>query len=124
MTVPQTEPSAGLTATAYSLTAMRLSLPGSTGLSGSTYSPRLPSPDVSSTNGVHPCDATSSPVCSNFLTSSQPNTAGPTTPAEKNSLSWSREKARWWIGKQVLSNVNFPVAGSYIAILRFDKLIG
>src|SRR3954462_7935308 len=103
---------------------MRLSLPVSIGLSGSTYSPRLPSPDVSSTNGVQPCDCTSSPVVANFLTSSQPSTAGPTTPALKNSMSWSRVKARWWVGKQVLTSVNLLAAGSYMAMLLLESLIG
>src|ERR1700761_6450368 len=124
MIVPHTAPSDGLTATAYSLTAMRLSLPGCTGSLGSTYAPRLPSPEVSTTNGVQRCDCTSSLVASNFFTSSQPSTAGPTTPALKNSCAWSREKARWWVGKQVETSVNFSDAGSYIAMLRFDCLIG
>src|SRR6516162_5655399 len=79
---------------------------------------------VSMMKGVHPCDCTSSPVSSNFFMSNQPSTPGPATPALRNSMLWSREKARWWVGKHVLISVNFRVAGSYIAILRFDSAIG
>src|SRR5262249_1373435 len=85
-TVPQTEPSAGLTATAYVLIRTRLSFDGSTGWSGSTYASRLPLPFVSRMNGVHPCDFASSPVSSNIFVFSQPMTPGPPIPALVHSV--------------------------------------
>src|SRR5262249_50050938 len=95
------------------LTAMRLSLAGSSGAFGSTKSSRLPLPLVSSTNGVQPCDFTSSPVSSNILRFSHPSTPGPATPALSHSVwSGSEPKLRWWVGKQVLISVNVLVAGS------------
>src|SRR5262249_47842791 len=82
------------------VTAMRLSLVGSSGCWGSTHSSRLPLPLVSRTNGVQPCDLTSSPVSSYISRFNQPSTPGPTTPAlVHNVLLASEAKLRWWVGK-------------------------
>ena len=53
---------------------MRMSLPGSAGLSGSVNSSSLPLPLVSSTNGAQPCAFAASPVSSHTLVLIQPAT--------------------------------------------------
>src|SRR6185503_17930494 len=75
-TVYQIEPSTGLGITAYGPEpgTMRLSLAGSTGWLGSTYSSRLPLALVSRMNGDQPCDFTGSLVCSNSRVLTQPAT--------------------------------------------------
>src|SRR5690606_35165260 len=73
---PQTDPS-GAGETAYRPLVILLSLAGSTGSLGSTYSSLFPLPLVSRINGVQPCEATSSPVSSYFSVSSQPTTCPP-----------------------------------------------
>ena len=57
--------------------AMRLSLAGSSGWLGSTYSSRLPLPLVSRMSAVQPCDFAASPVSSNILVFTQPTTPPP-----------------------------------------------
>src|SRR5437016_8077826 len=96
------EPSTGLTAMPYRPATIRLSLAGSTASFGSTHSSRLPLPLVSRTNGVQPCDLTSSPVSSYIFRLSHPGTPGPATPAlVHNVLLASEAKLRWWVGKHV-----------------------
>src|SRR5919108_2326478 len=104
---------------------MRLSLVGSTGWSGSTYSSRLPLPLVSRMSAVQPCDLTSSPVSSNILRFSQPMTplAGPPALVHSVSLA-SSAKTKWWVGKHVLISVNLPVVGSYTERWRLADSIG
>jgi hypothetical protein len=36
----------------------------------------------------------------------------------------SKPNCTWWVGKQVLTSVNFWVAGSSMMMWRFDALIG
>src|ERR1700730_6557858 len=104
---------------------MRLSLAGSTGWVGRTYSSRLPLPLVSGMNGVQPCDFISSPVSSSILVLTQPSTAAPTPPALVHRWrSASKPNCTWWVGKQVLTVVNFLVAGSIMTMWRFDAAIG
>src|SRR5271170_7723076 len=104
---------------------MRLSLVGSTGWLGSTNSSRLPLPLVSRTNGVQPCDFISSPVSSSIFVFTQPSTAAPTPPELAHSVRLaSKPNCTWWVGKQVLTNMNFLVAGSSMTTWRFDALIG
>src|SRR6516162_1145493 len=76
-------------------------------------------------NGDQPCDFCSSPVSSNILRSSQPTTGVCKPPALVHSV-WlaSEAKFRWWVGKQVLINVNWPVAGSYLERWRLDSCSG
>src|SRR5215470_13973926 len=104
---------------------MRLSLVGSTGWSGSTYSSRLPLPLVSRMNGDQPCDFSSSPVSSNIFRLSQPTTGvcGPPALVHRVWLA-SYAKFRWCVGKQVLISVNLPVAGSYIDRWRLASCSG
>src|SRR5712691_882345 len=107
------------------LTANRLSLVGSTGALGSTYSSRLPLPLVSTMNGVQPCDLASSPVSSSIFRFSQPTTPAPPTPLDVHTvLLASSAKIRWCVGKHVLISVNFPVAGSYMERWRLAASIG
>src|SRR5690606_19062365 len=73
---PQTDPS-GAGETAYKPLVILLSLVGSTGSLGSTYSSLFPLPLVSRINGVQPCEAISSPVSAYFLVSNQPTTCPP-----------------------------------------------
>src|SRR5436190_10778289 len=75
--VPHTVPSIGFTPTLYSAALTRLSLVGSTGWFGSTYSSRLPLPLVSRMSAVQPCDFAASPVSSNILVFTQPTTPPP-----------------------------------------------
>src|SRR5690606_31659218 len=95
---PQTEAS-GAGQTAYRPLAIRLSLFGSTGSFGSTYSSLFPLPLVSRISGVQPCEATSSPVSSYFLVSSQPITCPP--PLVQRVLFSSSANIRWWVLKAV-----------------------
>src|SRR5262249_61130260 len=75
--------------------------------------------------GDHPCDFCSSPVSSNILRLSQPKTGVCGPPALVHSvLLASSAKIRWWVGKQVLISVNFPLAGSYIDRWRLSSCIG
>src|SRR5439155_26132524 len=75
-TVYQIEPSFGCGITAYGPepATMRLSLAGSIGWFGSTYSSRAPLPLVSSTKGDQPWARAASPVWSNTLVLTQPAT--------------------------------------------------
>src|SRR6516225_2318392 len=104
---------------------MRLSLVGSTGWLGCTYSSRLPLPLVSRMNGVQPWDFTSSPVSSSILVLTQPSTSAPAPPELAHSVRLaSKPNCTWWVGKQVLTMVKFLVAGSSMTTWRFDALIG
>src|SRR5438477_11145515 len=104
---------------------MRLSLAGSTGWFGCTYSPRLPSPLVSRMNGVQPCDFSSSPVSSNILVLTQPSTSAPAPPELAQSVRLaSKPNCTWWVGKQVLTCTKSFLSGSYMMTWRFDALIG
>src|SRR6516162_2712254 len=104
---------------------MRLSLAGSTGWLGSTKASRLPLPLVSRTNGVQPCDFTSSPVSSSIFVLTQPSTAAPTPPELVHSVRLaSKPNCTWWVGKQVLTMVKLLVAGSSMTMWRFDAAIG
>src|SRR5881275_1585030 len=101
---------------------MRLSFVGSTGWSGSTYASRLPLPFVSRIRAVQPCDFSSSPVSSNSFVFSQPTT-GP--PPDVHSVRFaSSANIRWWVLKQVLMCVSFPVFGSYMARCRPARFSG
>src|SRR5215470_1974741 len=103
---------------------MRLSLVGSTGWLGSTYSSRLPLPLVSRMSAVHPCDFTASPVSSNILVLNQPTTPEP-PPLEAHNVSLaSLAKFRWWVVKQVSTKVYFIVFGSSIASWRWLSATG
>src|SRR6185503_4085449 len=88
-----------------------LSFLGSSGWSCATYSPRLPSPLVSRTNGVQPWARLSSPVFSNVFRSNHPRTPGPTTPGLVHSTLFL-SKCRWCVGKQVRMSVQALVFGS------------
>src|ERR1700730_16280291 len=105
---------------------MRLSLVGSTGWFGSTYSSsRLPLPLVSRMSADQPCDFASSPVSSNILRLSQPTTPLCGPPALVHSvLLASSANTRWCVGKQVRMSVILPVFGSYIERCRVDCSIG
>src|SRR5580765_5500199 len=104
---------------------MRLSLVGSTGWFGCTYSPRLPSPLVSRMNGVQPCAFSSSPVSSNIFVLTQPSTSAPAPPGLAQSVRLaSKPNCTWWVGKQVLTVPNFLLSGSYMMTWRFEALIG
>src|SRR3954469_16942699 len=70
-------------------------------------------------SAVHPCDATSSPVSSNILVSSQPTTGPP--PLVHSVLFASSANMRWRVLKHVPMCVSFPVFGSYIASCRPDR---
>src|SRR5215467_3932620 len=103
----------------------RLSLAGSTGSFGSTYSSRLPLPFVSRMSAVHPCDFASSPVSSNVLRFSQPMTPLTGPPALVHSVLFvSSAKTRWCVWKHVRISVIFPVFGSYMDRCRFDVSSG
>src|SRR6185503_10709616 len=95
---------------------MRLSLVGSTGALGSTYSSRLPLPFVSRISAVQPCDFSSSPVSSNIFVLSHPTTGPP--PLVHSVLLASSANMRWCVLKHVPICVSFPVFGSYIARWR------
>src|SRR5215471_14959092 len=97
---------------------MRLSLFGSAGWLGSTYSSSLPLPSVSSTNGAQPCAFSESPVSSSTLVLTQPAT-GP-VPLNHSVLSLSKPNSGWWVEKQVSTKVYFIVLGSSIAAWRCD----
>src|SRR4030095_6294702 len=101
---------------------MRLSLVGSTGWLGSTYSSRLPLPLVSSTSAVQPCDLAASPVSSNIFVLTQPTT-GPPPLVHTVSLA-SYANCRWWVWKHVSTNVYFIVFGSRNVRARFVRSIG
>src|SRR6202035_1052469 len=75
--------------------------------------------------GDQPCAFCSSPVSSNILRSSQPTTGVCGPPALVHSV-WlaSVAKFKWCVGKQVLINVNLPLAGSYIDRWRLDSCSG
>src|SRR5436190_11040924 len=104
---------------------MRLSLVGSTGWFGCTYSPRLPSPLVSRMNGVQPCDFTSSPVSSYIFMLIQPAAPLCAPPALAHSvLLASKPNCTWWVGKHVSIILNSLVLGSYIVIWRPEFAIG
>src|SRR5438876_9368075 len=103
---------------------MRLSLAGSTGWFGSTYSSRLPLPLVSSTSAVQPCDFCSSPVSSNIFTLSQPTTSPPPPLLVHSVLFASLANCRWCVPKQVSINVTFFVLGSYTASCRPEFATG
>src|SRR6266571_5558894 len=103
---------------------MRLSLAGSTGWFGSTYSSRLPLPLVSRTSDVQPCDFCSSPVSSNILTFSQPTASPPPPLLVHNVLFASFANCRWCVLKQVSINVTFFVFGSYTASCRPELVSG
>src|SRR5688572_12952897 len=105
---PHTEPS-GAGEQAYNPFASRLSIDGLTGSLGSTYLSRLPLPFVSRINGVHPCEAASSPVASYFLVSNHPITSPP--PLVHNVLFSSSANIRWCVLKHVLICVYFFVSG-------------
>src|ERR1700749_4134693 len=96
-----------------------MSLPGSVGFPGSVYSPRLPSPLVSTISAVQPCDAFASPVSSNFLTLSQPTTPPPPPLDVHSVLFLSKPNCRWCVVKQVSPKVYFIVFGSSIPIWRW-----
>src|SRR5262245_28469355 len=95
---------------------MRLSLVGSTGAVGPTYSSsRLPLPLVSRISADQPCAFCSSPVSSKTLRLSQPTTPLCGPPALVHSvLLASSANTRWCVGKQVRISVILPVFGSYI----------
>src|SRR5205814_4243380 len=83
---------------------------------------RLPLPLVSRIRAVQPCDFSSSPVSSNSFVFSQPTT-GP--PPDVHSVRFaSSANIRWWVLKQVLMCVSFPVFGSYMARCRPARFIG
>src|SRR4029079_10816728 len=81
-----------------------------------------PLPFASSTRAVHPCDASSSPVSSNFFVSSQPTTGPP--PLVHSVRCASSANMRWCVLRQVLMCVSFFVAGSYIASWRPERASG
>src|SRR6266480_7343109 len=103
---------------------MRLSLVGSTGCSGSTYSSRFPLPLVSRMSAVQPWDFTSSPVSSNIFVFSQPTAPPPPPLLVQSVLFASSANIRWWVLKHVLMCVNFFVLGSYIASCRPELFSG
>src|SRR5438874_3834677 len=104
---------------------MRLSLVGSIGSFGSTYSSRFPLPLVSRISAVQPCDFTSSPVSSNILRFSQPMTPLWGPPALVHRVLFaSSAKTRWCVEKHVLISVILPDLGSYIDSCRLDASIG
>ena len=103
----------------------RFCLAGSSGLSASTNSPRLPQPGTSTTIGAQPCDALASCVSRYFRVFSQPTAlplGGPQLVHSVLSASWP--KYRWWVPKQVSISSNFPVFGSYIDRCRPAAAIG
>src|SRR5215471_5154323 len=70
-------------------------------------------------SGVQPCDFAASPVSSNILVLTQPTTPPP-PPLEVHSvLLASKPNCRWWVVKQVSTNVYFIVFGSSIASCRW-----
>ena len=95
---------------------MRLSLAGSTGWFGSTYSSRLPLPLVSRMNGVQPCDFASSPVSSNIFALSQPTTPLCGPPALVHSVLLASSRELQMVGREagVDQRELLPVFGSYI----------
>src|SRR5271170_4904221 len=96
-----------------------MSLPGSSGLPGSVYSPRLPSPLVSTMSAVQPCDLAASAVSSNSLVLSQPTTPPPPPLDVHKVLFLSNPNCKWCVVKQVSTNVYFIVFGSSIASWRW-----
>src|ERR1700722_10743876 len=119
-TVYQIEPSTGLGITAYGPEpgTMRLSLFGSIGWLGSTYSSSLPSPSVSSTNGAQPSAFCASPVSSITLLLSRPAT-GP-APLNNSVLSASKPNCRWCVEKHRSTNLYSIVFGSSLTVWRSD----
>src|SRR4029077_18247493 len=104
---------------------IRLSLFGSRGSLGSTYSSRLPLPLVSMISGVQPCDFFSSPVSRYIFVLSQPTTPLSGPPALVHSVSLaSLAKYRCCVAKQVSINDHFPVFGSYMESCRPDWFSG
>src|ERR1700686_3467070 len=76
-------------------------------------------------NGVQPCAFTSSPVSSSILVLTQPRTSAPMPPELDQSVRLaSKPNCTWWVGKQVLTDVNFWVAGSSMTTWRFEVAIG
>src|ERR1700724_1319052 len=75
--------------------------------------------------GDQPCAFCTRPVSSNILPSSQPTTGVCGPPALVHSV-WlaSDAKFKWCVGKQVLTNVNLPAAGSYIDRCRLASFSG
>src|SRR5687767_1806539 len=124
--VPHTDPSAAgdsaYTPPPYCPVPMRLSLAGSTGAFGSTYSSRRPFPLTSRISAVHPCALSSSPVSSHSLVSNHPTTGPP--PLVQRVLLASSANIRWCVPKQVATCFISFVLGSYTARWRPEALSG
>src|SRR5688572_9491966 len=101
---------------------MRLSLAGSTGALGSTYSSRRPFPLMSMISAVHPCAFSSSPVSSHSLVFNHPITGPP--PLVQRVLLASSANIRWCVPKQVETCFISLVLGSYTATWRLELLSG
>src|SRR5687768_10190766 len=101
---------------------MRLSLPGSTGAFGSTYSSRRPFPLMSMINAVHPCALSSSPVSSHSFVFNHPITGPP--PLVHRVLLASSANIRWCVAKQVETCFISLVFGSYTATCGPEALSG
>src|ERR687889_2727352 len=101
---------------------MRLSLLGSMGAFGSTYSSRRPFPLVSMISAVHPCALSSSPVWSHSLVFNHPTTGPP--PLVQRVLLASSANIRWCVPKQVATCFISFVLGSYTARWRPELLSG
>src|SRR5688572_18235926 len=124
--VPHTVPS-GAGASAYGPPPycpgwMPLSLLGSVGALGGTYSSRRPFPLMSMISGVQPCAFSSSPVSSHNFVFNQPITGPP--PLVHRVLLASSANIRWCVPKQVEMCFISLVFGSYIARWRFELLSG
>src|SRR5687768_1057253 len=124
--VPHTVPS-GAGASAYGPPPycpgwMPLSLPGSVGAFGGTYSSRRPFPLMSMISGVQPCAFSSSAVSSHSFVFNQPITGPP--PLVQRVLLASSANIRWCVPKQVeMCFISF-VFGSYMAMCRPAALSG
>src|SRR5687767_11717882 len=124
--VPYTDPS-GAGASAYGPPPycpgwMRLSLAGSVGAFGSTYSSRRPFPLMSMISAVHPCARSSSPVWSQSFVFNHPITGPP--PLVHSVRLASSANIRWCVPKQVeMCFISF-VFGSYTATWRPEVLSG
>src|SRR5262245_25637521 len=119
-TVYQIEPSFGCGITAYGPepAIRRLSLFGSAGWFGSTYSSSLPLALVSSTNGAQPTAFCGSPVSSHTRVLTQPATCP--VPESHSVLSLSKPNCGWCVPKQVSMKLYFIVFGSSIETWRDD----